>query len=142
MYKEVGTVPKKAIDKLKKILEGAEWKDNFSEGGGVETNRNFKTWTYDLFGATNRSFFLNIPAGGCVHRHKDAVREGTTYHIPVYTNDKSECWMYPDGREEVYHLEVGKIYEVDRQIEHDSRNLGETDRIHLLLETTIFPNFK
>lgn len=84
---------------------------------------------YDLI----QQFFLNIPAGGWVHRHTDR-RKGISYHIPITTNPDAICRCYPKGQRDEYHLEVGKIYRVDRTIEHDSVNLGTTDRIHLILE--------
>jgi hypothetical protein len=41
---------------------------------------------------------------------------------------------FEDGSEEHLHLEPNGIYSVDRSIEHDSVNNGETERIHLLME--------
>ena len=129
MYERIGDVPDIVLDELERVLKTAKWSDVIGSGA------DFKTCEFhenlEIFPDYYRAFFLMIPAGGKVHRHRDTSRPQKTYHIPITTNDQCKNNMYPGGS---FHLEVGGIYEVDRQIEHDSVNNGKTDRIHLLVE--------
>lgn len=135
MYTQVGIIPKEKITELEELLKNAKWK--IVRGPGID----FKTWFVDIEIEgydIEQSFFLCIPPGGRVHRHIDTPRPQKTYHIPVETNLKAKNYMYTPERTG-YHLEVGKIYWVDRSISHDSVNEGETDRIHLLIECNKWP---
>ena len=129
MYTKIGKVSDRTLNYLSYVSMNAQWKDVI----GPEDN--FKTWFYNVkikeFPEYEKAFFLMIPAGGRVHKHTDTARPEETYHIPIKTNDKCINIMYPGGD---FHLEVGNIYHVDRQIEHESFNNGKTDRIHLLVE--------
>ena len=129
MYEMVDNVSRETIDYLKQIVKNAKWKDV------IGPDDNFKTWFYNVeireFPHYKRAFFLMIPPRGKIHRHKDTVKPEKTYHIPVETNPECVNSMYPGGD---FHLEVGLIYAVDRQIEHESFNNGQTNRIHLLVE--------
>lgn len=82
-------------------------------------------------GKITASFFLSIPPGGRVHKHTDTHLN--TYHVPIKTNDDAVSYMYEPELNE-YHLEVGKVYRVNRQVPHYSVNQGSQDRIHLLVE--------
>ena len=135
-YSEVGEVDAESIDMLKDWLEEAQWKETrFAD-------RLYETWYVSAAGVEEilpvfqnpmQQFFLKIPPGGNVHKHVDA-RKGITYHVPVTTNEHCLCHMYPDDKLVEYHLEVGKVYCVNRDIQHSSENLGSSDRIHLLVE--------
>lgn len=129
MYKKTGNVSRETINYLKHILKQAKWKDV------IGPKDDFKTWFYNVeikeFPIYKRAFFLMIPPDGKVHRHKDTPRPEKSYHIPVETNRECQNNMYPGGN---FHLEVGSIYLVDRQVEHESFNHGKTNRIHLLVE--------
>lgn len=76
-----------------------------------------------------QAFLLKIPPGGKIHRHTDETGK-RTIHIPIQTNPKAVIEI--DG--ERVHMAVGRYYEIDRSIPHESRNDGDTDRIHLMLE--------
>lgn len=108
------------------LLENRTWKEVRSD------DRLFYTHMLDLDGY-ERSFLLKIPPGGNVHRHTDTPRPEKTYHIPLQTNEY--CVNYTYNPDTETHLEIGKLYEIDRQIEHDSFNRGLSDRIHLIIET-------
>jgi len=122
MYKYIKDVDTSKYFKL--ILE-SKWKT-------VQSNdRLFYTSMVKIKG-TELAFLLKIPPRGNVHRHKDTQREHKTYHLPLETNEFCVNYTYNPDTEE--HLEVGKLYEIDRLVEHESWNLGKTDRIHLILE--------
>lgn len=122
MYKEIAHIQDSDLNRFAALLTSAKWKD--VKGSGA----NFKT---SFIG--EKVFFLKIPPGGRVHKHTDTPRPTETYHIPIQTNEKAVNYMFHPKRT-AYHLEVGKIYWVDRNIEHESVNNGLTDRIHLLIE--------
>lgn len=128
MYREIGSASKETIKYLKSVLKDAIWKDV------IGPDDNFKTYWHDVvieeFPEHDGAFFLMIPPGGRVHRHKDVIGIKRTFHIPVETNNDCESWIGDKN----YTLDVGKIYEVDREIEHESFNFGETNRTHLLIE--------
>ena len=123
MYKYIKDV---LIEEYLPLLFTAKWKEVKSD------DRLFYTHMFDLPGF-NRAFFLKIPAKGKVHRHTDTKRTENTYHVPITTNDK--CFSYTYNPDTKTHLKVGKLYSIDRQIEHESVNNGDSDRIHLILET-------
>ena len=129
MYKKTNTASKKTIDYLNDVIADAKWKNV------IGPNDNFKTWFHDVeiaeFPDYKQAFFLLIPPGGMIHRHEDTPKRIKTYHIPIKTNKKCVNIMHPGGG---FHLEVGNIYQVNRQIEHESFNRGKTNRIHLLVE--------
>lgn len=125
MYKLIGPVSEKEIKKYNKLLKSAKWKHVLSE------DRDFYTSMVEIEGA-NIAFLLKIPPSGKVHRHTDTPRKERTYHIPLITNDKCISYTYNPNTET--HLKVGFEYEINRQIEHESVNNGETDRIHLIIE--------
>lgn len=76
MYKRVGKASPETIDYLNHLLKQATWKDVI----GPEDD--FKTWFHDViikeFPIYKQAFFLMIPPGGKVHRHKDTAREEKT----------------------------------------------------------------
>ena len=80
-----------------------------------------------------RAFFLKLPAGTGIHRHRDAG-DVQTDHIVVATNPQCLSWWEEDGAEKSMHMELGHRYTVERTLLHWAHNGGETDRIHLLLE--------
>lgn len=135
-YERVGSVDDVTIDLLADWLSEAEWKH------WNEAPRDYFTWhvtpedvveILPIFHEPMQQFFIRLAPGGQVHKHVDR-RKGHTFHIPVYTNDRCECYHHTEYGTITNHLEVGGIYSVDRTVMHSSRNMGETDRVHLLVE--------
>jgi len=122
MYRDVAHITDSMLCDLKEALKGAAWKENKA-----------KDRHYFTYFVSDRRFFLKIPPGGKVHKHTDTPRPTETYHIPIQTNDRSVCYMFEPDKT-AYHLEVGKVYWVNRDIPHESINSGTTDRIHYLIE--------
>ena len=133
MYTQITSVPDSTSKELLTALEDVKWKTvkgsgaDFKTWHGVDIKHIQLPWPVDSW---SQVFFLSIPPGGKVHRHKDTPRPEETYHIPIKTNGESISYMYPDGIPEEYNLEVGKIYHVDSQIKHDYVNNGDTYRLH------------
>lgn len=128
MYKFIQNISLSQLEVYQKLLDHAKWSI-------VESpDRRFYTYMMDDFPHAKRAFFLKIPPGGQVHRHTDTARPYKTFHVPIQTN--SDCWNATYNPDTHNHLEVGKVYEINRQIEHASFNMGTTDRIHLLIEAT------
>jgi oxalate decarboxylase/phosphoglucose isomerase-like protein (cupin superfamily) len=109
---------------LREWLQDAKWKHKHGPG------TDYYVWDVsDRFPGKARAFFLRIAPGGMVHPHVDTCRTVTT-HYCVETNDRAVMVF---GGEEI-RLKPGESRVVDRTVEHYSRNDGETDRIHLLVE--------
>ena len=132
-YKIIENVSRETLEKIKSALKDSVWKKK----QGQETNYEVCFVEFDLpeikqilGGEWTKMFFLKLPRKGKIHKHIDTPRLEETYHIPIETNDL--CINYME--DEPYHLEVGKIYWVDRSREHHSVNLGDSDRVHLLIE--------
>lgn len=138
-YKEIGVVSSDTIDSLKAYLKNVAWKN-------VKGNEaNYKTWhnPYPLlirqidelnvmFSDVTQYFFLLIPPKGHLPLHTDTPRQERSFHIPIITN--AHCFNFSYQPHQKIHLEVGQVYEVDRQKPHKSVNWGTIDRIHLIVE--------
>lgn len=89
--------------------------------------------TADVTQKLVRAFYLRLPPGGRLHRHRD-TGDVTTYHVVLETNPLAvNWWIDSEGRERSVHLEPG-CYLADRTVEHWAVNDGPTPRTHLLLE--------
>jgi anthranilate/para-aminobenzoate synthase component I len=73
--------------------------------------------------------------------HKDSLNNKTNIrlHIPVWTNTDALLCFYdrkPDHRKQTrathYHLEEGKVYEVNTSDWHTAVNYGEAPRYHIV----------
>ena len=118
--------PRSVIDfaVLREWLKDAQWKHKHGPGTDY--------WVWDIgdrLPQHDRAFFLKIKPGGMVHPHVDLCNTITT-HYCVESND--QCVMVFGGEE--IRMKPGESRVVDRTVEHRSRNDGDTDRIHLLVE--------
>lgn len=142
MIERIGSVSPFTIASLRALLASAEWEVTKTD------ERDYSVW----FGVMARiehlaeltalwprarwhqAFFLSIPPGGKVHRHRDTDDIYTSFHIPVTTNPQSICVEHRADVEIEQHLDVGTVYAFDRTQEHSSRNDGSTERTHLIME--------
>ncbi|EON77005.1 hypothetical protein ADIS_2548 [Lunatimonas lonarensis] len=80
------------------------------------------------------ALLVNLPAGKQVLRHvdlADGFKLFSRVHIPIQTNEN--CFFEVDG--EVIHMKAGEVWEINNSEKpHAVQNLGDTDRIHLLLD--------
>lgn len=84
-------------------------------------------------GEVGRSMLVKLPAGKNIDKHFDGgsyLSIAKRHHIPVITNDK--VWFIIDGEKK--HLGVGEIWEIDNTREHEVQNLGNEDRVHLIVD--------
>lgn len=122
------------------------------QGGGYQIRTNVMNSIREFMGDANpfpdeewkQAMLVNIPPGRSLIIHNDECFERSAfdrYHIPITTNDKCRCYLHKPGTDpeeyDAYHCEVGKIYKMDPTILHYSENLGETDRIHLVVDLKV-----
>lgn len=87
------------------------------------------------FGLPVRAFLVRLPAGGgSIHRHTDCGDVDTLHFVLATNAGARNFWIDEHGQEQSMHMEQGKVYRVDRTLEHWARNDGDTDRVHLLVE--------
>jgi hypothetical protein len=122
------------------------WSENFD---GIQEWKTLEKFSDDLFpifsflkdllgdGEIVSAILINLPAEESIGRHRDANPKGNRFnlchriHIPIITN--KECFFEIE-REELNMCE-GEVWEISnvRKL-HSVRNLGEIDRIHLLID--------
>jgi len=141
MYTPIGTVSQDTIAQLRSIVTELSWWKKWETHVSDITNHQAVPCTeliktvdeiVDLWPIKSwdqLSFFRLVP-GGNLYRHADT---GFGFHIPIESNEHAESMTYPDGVKTVQNLKVGKVYHIDRSIEHESFNRGETDRTHLIV---------
>jgi len=137
MYREIGEVSETTISELLSVISDVKWECHINDvtdhQAGIckeqlqSVDEIVDRWPIDTW---HQMLFLRLGPGGKLYRHHD---DGNGFHIPVETNDGAVSLMYPNGGKTVQHLDVGKIYSVDRSIEHESFNNGDTDRTHLIV---------
>ena len=137
MYTEIGKVSEATIAELKTILTEISWEEHISEvtdhhaASCIDQVKSVagivEQWPVDTWAALT---FLRLTPGGKLYRHHD---DGFGYHVPVETNPAVVSLSFENGVRKAHHLEVGKIYSVDRSIEHESFNDGDTNRTHLII---------
>ena len=138
MYTEIGQVSAATVTELQNILfEVTRWERHISDitdhQASICTEQCealedlVELWPIDSWHCLS---FLRLGPGGKLYRHHD---DGFGYHIPVETNNNAISMSYENGLRKEQHLQVGKLYHVDRSIEHESLNDGDTDRTHLIV---------
>jgi len=137
MYQEIGQVSQVTISELRNMLDELKWEEHISDKTFhqaaickeqvEDVNEIVARWPIDTW---HQLLFMRLKPGGKLYRHAD---DGWGYHIPVESNVGAMSSTFKDSIEVKQHLEVGKIYSVDRSIEHESFNNGDTDRTHLIV---------
>jgi Aspartyl/Asparaginyl beta-hydroxylase len=89
-----------------------------------------------------RVAFYKLEAGAQIGEHRDIVqnqggRGMARIHVPVITNDK--VIMYVGHKP--YHYPPGSAWYFDPTAQHAVENLGNEDRIHLLVDFKCTPEF-
>ena len=126
----IGAVSAEDMAKLQQLANKAEWQERYDR----PDRRYITAEVTDFWEPCERAFFVLIPPRGFIHRHSDEAIKGVTHHIVLSTNQGCTNGWLEDGEEKTCHLEAGKRYHVAREPVHWAENLGETDRIHLLVE--------
>ncbi|WP_209330885.1 aspartyl/asparaginyl beta-hydroxylase domain-containing protein [Lunatimonas salinarum] len=85
-------------------------------------------------GVFQSALLVNLPAGKEVLRHVDqgeGFKAFSRIHVPLRTNEN--CFFEVDG--EVIQMKAGEVWEINNSEKaHAVQNLGDTDRIHLLID--------
>jgi len=138
MYAEIGQISAATVTDLRNILLAVErWEHHVSDITDHQASicteqcqaieELVALWPVDSWHCLS---FLRLGPGGKLYRHHD---DGFGFHIPVETNNQAMSISYENGVRKEQHLEVGKLYHVDRSLEHESLNDGVTDRTHLIV---------
>ena len=80
-----------------------------------------------------RAMAARLPAGGVIKTHRDqhpSFHFGHRIHIPIVSNSWVRFTI--DGRP--FHLEVGKVYELNNQLQHSVMNKGDDSRINFIFD--------
>jgi len=88
---------------------------------------------YPPGGCIIRAMAARLSAGGVIKPHRDkhpSFHYGHRIHIPIYTNSRVRFMI--DGRP--YRMEVGKVYEINNQLQHSVMNKGAEGRINFIFD--------
>jgi len=81
-----------------------------------------------------RAILVNLPSEKSIPIHKDYGKTLVScrrIHIPIQTNENCFFTVGDDKR----NLKLGELWEINNdKMEHSVDNLGETDRIHLIVD--------
>jgi mannose-6-phosphate isomerase-like protein (cupin superfamily) len=80
-----------------------------------------------------RCMVNKIAPGGRIYPHADTAAHAAYYdrfHIVIASNEQSH---FRCG-DEVLNMRVGEVWWFDNAVEHEVRNEGQTDRIHLIVD--------
>jgi hypothetical protein len=81
-----------------------------------------------------RALLVNLPSGKLIPFHIDSgftLASCRRIHIPIQTNENCFFTVGNDKR----NLKLGELWEINNdKIQHSVENLGETDRIHLIVD--------
>lgn len=84
-------------------------------------------------GRVNRIMLAKLLPSRAIGRHIDSDITSEVphkIHVPLITNPRVEFWE----ADSIYHLEVGRAYEVNNRISHGGANFGEEARVHLIFD--------
>jgi hypothetical protein len=85
-------------------------------------------------GKIMRALLVNLPSGKLIPFHIDSgftLASCRRIHIPIQTNKNCFFTVGNDKR----NLKLGELWEINNdKIQHSVENLGETDRIHLIVD--------
>ena len=88
---------------------------------------------YPPGGSIIRAMAARLNAGGIIKPHRDkhpSFHYGHRIHIPISTNSRVRFII--DGRP--YRMEVGKVYEINNQLQHSVMNKGGEGRINFIFD--------
>lgn len=92
-----------------------------------------KDLEHQFDGYVAKTTYAKLPAGKEITPHVDPGYYLSTVHrlhIPIITNDKV---LFTVGGT-TFHMEEGVLYELNNRLMHSVKNLGDSDRIHLIVD--------
>ena len=118
--KRIGTISESERKYLLDIVNSRPW--NYARDGDFFCQKGTKVGDFE-------GRVVKICPGGFLHPHKDEGHWKS--HIVLQTNPKAITVCGGDS----YNLEEGGIYRFDASVEHSAFNKGDTDRIHIIIES-------
>lgn len=110
------------------------------------TNRIVKELETKFQGVAGLVLYVRLPAGTVIEKHRDnGYYLGAIHrlHIPIITNDSVEFNLENmPGSAVSINMKTGVLYEINNQHYHGVKNLGSTDRIHLIIDIIPHSEFK
>jgi aspartyl/asparaginyl beta-hydroxylase (cupin superfamily) len=88
---------------------------------------------YPPGGSIIRAMAARLNPGGVIKPHRDkhpSFHYGHRIHIPIVTNSRVRFMI--DGRP--YRMEVGRVYEINNQLQHSVMNKGTEGRINFIFD--------
>ena len=88
---------------------------------------------YPPGGTVIRAMAARLEAGGIIKPHRDkhpSFHYGHRIHIPIQTNSRVRFMI--DGRP--YKMQVGRVYEINNQMQHSVMNKGREGRINFIFD--------
>ena len=88
---------------------------------------------YPPGGSIIRAMAAHLSPGGVIKPHRDkhpSFHYGHRIHIPIVTNPRVRFMI--DGRP--YKFEVGRVYEINNQLQHSVMNKGAEGRINFIFD--------
>ena len=88
---------------------------------------------YPPGGTIIRAMAARLSPGGIIKPHRDkhpSFHYGHRIHVPIVTNSRVRFMI--DGRP--YRMEVGKVYEINNQMQHSVMNKGKEARINFIFD--------
>ncbi len=88
---------------------------------------------YSPGGSIIRAMAARLGAGGVIKPHRDkhpSFHYGHRIHIPISTNARVRFII--DGRP--YRMEVGRVYEINNQLQHSVMNKGGEGRVNFIFD--------
>src|SRR5690348_191264 len=93
----IGRIAPDQMTRLREMVLKANWRE--------VPSRQYDTADVQFWEPCTRAFFIRIPPGGFIPRHHDVFIPGTTHHLVVQTNIKSQnWWVDTQGKERHMHL--------------------------------------
>jgi hypothetical protein len=87
-------------------------------------------------GVVARALLAKLEANSQVYPHKDSGRifeSGRRFHVPIITNNQS----YITVNDVQLHMMQGECWEINNCAKHSAKNLGQTDRVHLIVDVIL-----
>lgn len=88
---------------------------------------------YPPGGTIIRAMAARLAPGGIIKPHRDkhpSFHYGHRIHIPIVSNPRVRFTI--DGRP--YRMEIGKVYEINNQMQHSVMNKGQEGRINFIFD--------
>ena len=83
-----------------------------------------------------RAILTRLIAGGMIRPHRDygeSLTRSHRYHYVIKTNEQVQFGVGSELR----HLAAGEVWEINNRLLHGVQNLGDEDRVHLIIDYVV-----